>query len=135
MISKSETIKTLRRYKISPTTQRIEIAQILLSKDQHLSAEQVLASVNQERAKVSKATVYNTLGLFSRKGLVRELIVDSSKIFYDSNMRDHHHFLNVETGELQDISPADFEFSHLPHLPEGTVSDGIDVIIRVKTES
>ncbi|HFE38875.1 MAG TPA: transcriptional repressor [Gammaproteobacteria bacterium] len=132
LISKSETIKILRRYQISPTTQRIEIAQILLSKNQHLSADQVLEAVNHERSKVSKATVYNTLGLFSRKGLVRELVIDSSKVFYDSNAREHHHFFNVETGELQDIEHEDFDFGHLPHLPEGTIADGIDVIIRVK---
>jgi len=133
--SKSDTIKILRSYKISPTIQRIVIAQILLSKHQHLSADQVLSAVNQDSSKVSKATVYNTLGLFSRKGLVRELVVNSSKIFYDTNVRDHHHFLNVDTGELQDIAQGDFEFSHFPHLPEGTITDGVDVIIRVRAEN
>ena len=132
LISKPETIKILRRYQISPTMQRIDIAQILLSKNQHLSADQVLDAVNLERSKVSKATVYNTLGLFSRKGLVRELVIDSSKVFYDSNAREHHHFFNVETGELQDIDHEDFDFGNLPHLPEGTVAEGIEVIIRVK---
>ena len=135
LISKPETIKILRRYQISPTTQRVEIAQILLTKNQHLSADQVLEMVNRDRAKVSKATVYNTLGLFARKGLVRELVIDPTKVFYDSNANEHHHFFNVETGELQDIEQTDCEFSHIPHLPEGTVADGIDVIIRVRTNA
>ena len=132
-ISKPQTIKVLRRYQISPTTQRVEIAQVLLSKNQHLSADQVLEAVNQERSKVSKATVYNTLGLFARKGLVRELVIDPTKVYYDSNVMDHHHFFNVETGELQDIEIADVELGHLPHLPEGMITDGIDVIIRIKS--
>jgi len=132
-ISKPQTIKVLRRYQISPTTQRVEIAQVLLSKNQHLSADQVLEAVNQERSKVSKATVYNTLGLFARKGLVRELVIDPTKVYYDSNVMDHHHFFNVETGELQDIEITDVELGDLPHLPEGTMTDGIDVIIRIKS--
>lgn len=135
LISKPETIKILRRYQISPTTQRVEIAQVLLTKNQHLSADQVLEAVNVDRSKVSKATVYNTLGLFARKGLVKELVIDPTKVFYDSNAKDHHHFFNVETGELQDIEHNDCEFSHIPHLPEGTVADGIDVIIRVRSHS
>lgn len=135
LISKPETIKILRRYQISPTTQRVEIAQVLLTKNQHLSADQVLDMVNVDRAKVSKATVYNTLGLFSRKGLVRELVIDPTKVFYDSNISEHHHFFNVETGELQDIDKDDFEFTHIPHLPEGTVADRIDVIIRVRSSN
>jgi len=135
LISKPETIKILRRYQISPTTQRVEIAQVLLTKNQHLSADQVLEMVNRDRAKVSKATVYNTLGLFARKGLVRELVIDPTKVFYDSNASEHHHFFNVETGELQDIEQTDCALSHIPHLPEGTVADGIDVIIRVRTNA
>jgi len=132
LLSKPQTIQILREHRISPTIQRVEIAQILLSKSQHLSAEQVLEYVNSDRAKVSKATVYNTLGLFARKGLVKELIVDPSKVFYDSNVTDHHHFFNVETGELRDIETDCLSLGQLPNLPEGTVAAGIDVIIRVK---
>jgi len=133
LLSKADTIKMLRKHKISPTIQRVEIAQLLLSRHQHLSAEQVLEHVNAERAKVSKATVYNTLGLFARKGLVKELIIDPTKVFYDSNVDHHHHFFNVETGELQDISSNIFDLTNLPHLPEGTITEGVDVVIRIKS--
>lgn len=132
LMSKSEVIDVLRRHRISPTQQRVEIAQILLSKHQHLSAEQVLNLVNKDRAKVSKATVYNTLGLFARKGLVRELVIDPTKVFYDSNTTSHHHFYNVETGELMDIEPTDIELQHMPSLPMGTVAEGVDVVVRVR---
>lgn len=135
LMSKPEVIDVLRRHRISPTQQRVEIAQILLSRHQHLSAEQVLVLVNKDRAKVSKATVYNTLGLFARKGLVRELVVDPTKVFYDSNTSLHHHFYNVDTGELTDIGADEVELGHMPQLPIGTVSDGVDVIVRVRAAS
>ena len=134
-LSKSKVIETLREYNISPTQQRVEIAQILLGRPQHLSAEQVLAQVNEAGAKkVSKATVYNTLGLFARKGLVREVIVDPSKVFYDSNTSEHHHFYNVDTGELMDIDADTLHLTELPQLPEGTSAAGVDVIIRVRAQ-
>ena len=135
LMSKPQTIQILREHHISPTIQRIEIAQILLSKMQHLSAEQVLAVVNVDKPKVSKATVYNTLGLFARKGLIKELIIDPSKVFYDSNVSDHHHFYNVDTHELMDISSEQLSVGSLPTLPDGTETDGVDVIIRVRSRA
>lgn len=133
LMSKPQTIQVLREHQISPTVQRVEIAQILLSKMQHLSAEQVLAVVNSEKAKVSKATVYNTLGLFARKGLVKELIIDPTKVFYDSNVANHHHFYNLDTHELVDIESHKVNVGLLPELPDGTKADGVDVIIRVRS--
>jgi Fur family iron response transcriptional regulator len=129
---KSEVVSLLKEAGITPTQQRIEIAQILFAQPQHLSAEQVLAQANREQALVSKATVYNTLGLFASKGLVREVIVDPSKVFYDSNTDPHHHFYNVDTGTLKDIDSSNLNIEQLPDLPEGTVADGVDIIIRLR---
>ena len=129
---KSKVVNLLKDAGITPTQQRIEIAQILFAQPQHLSAEQVLSEVNQDQALVSKATVYNTLGLFAGKGLIREVIVDPSKVFYDSNTMAHHHFFNVDTGMLQDIDSDTIQIEQLPNLPEGTIADGIDIIIRLR---
>ena len=96
----------LRKVGITPTQQRVQIAEILFARPQHMSADQVLALVNRDGPTASKATIYNTLGLFARKGLVREVIVDPSKVFYDSNTTVHHHFFNVDTGELTVIPPG-----------------------------
>ncbi len=131
-LSKAETIRILREHNISPTVQRVVIAQVLLSKMQHLSAEQVLEIVNAEKPRVSKATVYNTLGLFAKKGLVRELVVDPTKTFYDSNVNEHHHFYNVVTGELVDIDNQQLSIDQIPGLPAGTVAAGVDIVIRVR---
>lgn len=131
-LTKPEVVSLLQAHGITPTQQRVEIAQVLFAKPQHLSAEQVLAMVNQEHALVSKATVYNTLGLFARKGLIREIIVDPTRVFYDPTTSEHHHFYNIDSGTLMDIDSGTLVVGELPRLPEGTVAEGIDVIIRVR---
>lgn len=124
----------LRSHRIYPTPQRVQIAQILFAAPQHMSAEQVLGRVNAgERAVVSKATVYNTLNLFAEKGLVRQVIVDPTRVVYDSNTGPHHHFFNVDTGELTDIEAPELSIGQLPDLPADTVVDGVDVVIRVRS--
>ena len=129
--SRHEVIERLKQAGVTPTQQRIEIGQILFAKPQHLSAEQVLAIVNSDSAVVSKATVYNTLGLFAKKGLLSEVIVDPTKVFYDSNTADHHHFYNIDSGELIDVDADAVSLVHLPPAPEGTKAKAVDVIIRV----
>jgi Fur family iron response transcriptional regulator len=123
----------LAQHDIAPTQQRRLIAQILFARPQHLSADQVLEKVNQDGAAVSKATVYNTLGLFARKGLVREVIVDPSKVFYDSNTSAHHHFYNVDTGKLQDIDSQALTLKSPPAVPDGMELEAIDIIVRVRS--
>jgi Fur family iron response transcriptional regulator len=125
----------LRRHEINPTHQRIEIAYALFSRGEHLSADQILAIVNDRHLEASKATVYNTLNLFLEKKLIREVIVDPNKVFYDPNTEPHHHLYNVDTGELTDINADAIEISGLPSLPEGTVAEGVDVIVRVRTRN
>ena len=132
---KDTIIEKLQGAGVTPTQQRIEIAQILFAKPQHLSAEQVMNLVNVDRPRVSKATVYNTLGLFAEKGLVKEVIVDPSKVFYDSNVSNHHHFYLLDSGELMDIETDELRIENIPTLPEGTVTDGIDVVIRVRNKT
>ncbi len=122
----------LRAHDINPTAQRIEIARVLFSRCAHLSAEDIFTLVNQEQAQVSKATVYNTLGLFAEKGLVREVIADPNKIFYDPNIAPHHHFYNVATGELMDIDASNMHVVGLPPLPADTRMEGVDVIVRLR---
>jgi Fur family iron response transcriptional regulator len=123
----------LKKHGVIPTPQRLEIAEVLFRRPQHMSADQIMAAVNRgDSSKVSKATVYNTLKLFSDKGLVREVIVDPARVFYDSSTGSHHHIYNVDSGELQDIPSHEVAFSKLPPLPEGTQPDGIEVIMRVR---
>ena len=124
----------LLEYAIRPTSQRVEIANVLLTQPQHLSADQVLASVNRLKTIVSKATVYNTLNLFAGKGLIRQVIIDSGKVFYDSNTAVHHHIYNEDTGMLQDVEAGEINIENMPALPHGTERAGVDVIIRVRNK-
>jgi Fur family iron response transcriptional regulator len=131
--TRDQLVDRLRRHGINPTRQRIEIAHALFSRGEHLSADQILAIVNGRDSETSKATVYNTLSLFLEKKLVREVIADPSKVFYDPNTEPHHHLYNVDTGELTDIDAERVEVTGLPPLPDSLIADGVDVIVRVRT--
>ena len=133
--SKDDLADLLRSFGINPTHQRIEIAHALYSRYEHLSADQVLAIVNQRHPETSRATVYNTLNLFVDKKLIREVIVDPDRVFYDPNTAPHYHIYNVETGSLTDIDAQDVRIEGLPELPPGMVTEGMDIIIRVRSES
>lgn len=124
--------RKLRDCGITPTRQRVEIAQVLFARCEHMSADQLLAAVNAREARTSKATVYNTLNLFARKKLVREVLVDPDRVFYDPNTVPHHHFYNVDTGEISDIPADHVAFAQLPELPQGMTSDGVDVVVRIR---
>jgi Fur family iron response transcriptional regulator len=124
--------ENLRAHGINPTHQRIEIAHALFSRCEHLSADQIMAIVNERHSETSKATVYNTLNLFLEKKLIREVIVNPNKVFYDPNTSAHYHMYDVESGELTDIDAADIRISGLPALPRGMVTEGMDIVIRVR---
>ncbi len=124
----------LLEHDIRPTSQRLDIARELLAEPQHLCADEVLKRVNRQTNLVSKATVYNTLNLFAEKGLIREVIIDSGRVFYDSNTLAHHHVYNEDTGQLQDIDASEVKLGDMPRLPSGTIDVGVDVIIRVRNK-
>ncbi len=127
----TELTNLLREFGITATLQRVEIAKILLSRKQHLSAEQVMEKVNDGQNIVSKATVYNTLRLFANKGFIKEVIADPTKIFYEPKTASHHHFYNIDTGELIDFE-ADLPIDDaIPDVPEGMSVVGVDITVRV----
>lgn len=134
-VPRDDIAAVLQRAHISPTPQRIEIAAILLERTQHLSVEQVLARVRAADTAVSKATVYNTLGLFAERGLVREVMVDATRVFYDSNTTAHYHFYNVDDGVLTDFPATAAMIDDLPAPPTGTTTDSVDVVIRVRNRT
>ena len=127
-------IELLQAHDIVPTQQRVEIAQWLFAQPQHLCAEQLIELVGEAGCRVSKATVYNTLGLFAGRGLVRELIVDPDRVFYDTSTHQHHHFYNVDTRELIDIPENDLAIAHLPGAPAGSEAVGVQVVIRIRNQ-
>jgi Fur family iron response transcriptional regulator len=133
--SKRDIALLLRSKGITPTAQRVKIASAMLARPQHLSAEQVLELANQDGKRVSKATVYNTLGLFSRKGLIRELVVDSTRSFYDSSTHTHYHLYNPDTQELMDMESDLVKVETPTELPEGAEIDKIEVVVHLKQKN
>ena len=122
----------LREHGITPTAQRVDIAAILLARPQHVCADDLQRMLVRHGTPVSRATVYNTLGLFAREGLVRELLVDSDRVLYDSNTKNHDHIYDVDTGALTDIEPHAVAVTALPSLPTGTRVESVEVVIRVR---
>lgn len=122
----------LRAHGVLPTSQRIEVAELIFSRPQHLSADQIIEMLRKKGSRVSKATVYNCLKIFSESGLVREINVDPTRKYYDSTTHPHHHFYHVDTGELTDIPDENIRIMNLPSLPKGTEKEGVEVLIRVR---
>ena len=134
-MERSQIVKMLQQHDVTPTRQRIEIAGYLFQRPQHLSAEDILEGVNAESNRVSRATVYNTLGLFTNKGLVREILIDRERVFYDTNRSEHYHVYDVDSGELRDVmKDAAIDLAAIPQLPDGVHVVDTDVIFRVSSK-
>lgn len=130
-MSRTDIQNRLAQFGIAATSQRLEVAGVLLEKPQHLAADQILAMLRLQGSRVSKATVYNTLHLFAEKGLVKALNVDPSRTFYDSTTHPHHHFYHVGKGQLSDIPEEQIRIMNLPPLPEGTELQNVEVLVKI----
>ena len=100
---KRETLQALTEHGIQPSAQRVAVAEYVLYTTDHPSADQVWAEVKRSFPMLSRATVYNTLNLFTEKGLLRELVLAEGRIVFDPKLDPHHHFLDEETGEIVDV--------------------------------
>ena len=132
MVDREEISRRLTAHGVLPTAQRIDVGLVILSKAQHLSADQIIAAIRAIGSRVSKATVYNTLNLFCERGLLRAVEVDPTRQYYDSTIGAHHHFYNVDTGEITDIPLDAVSLQVDAALPPGTEHAGVDVVIRVR---
>ncbi len=131
-MSRSEIQGKLRAHGVLPTAQRIDVAELMLSKPQHLCADEIIDQLQRNGSGVSKATVYNCLKVFSETGLIKEINVDGTRKIYDSTTLAHHHFYHVESGELTDIPEDRVRIMDLPPLPTGTEQESVEVLIRVR---
>jgi Fur family iron response transcriptional regulator len=123
----------LRAAGLRPTRQRTALAAILFGAgDRHVSAEALRAEALAAKVVCSLATVYNTLNQFTRAGLLREVAIEGDRSYFDTNTSNHCHYFIEERGELIDIDDARIEVTGLPEIPEGTVVDRVDVIVRLR---
>jgi len=127
-------LELLRAAKLRPTRQRLALARLLFEKgDRHITAEQLHGDAHAASLPVSLATVYNTLHQFIAAGLLREVVVNPGRSYFDTNVTDHHHFFFEDTGRLMDIASDRISVTNLPQPPQGAITR-VDVTIRVGTQ-
>ena len=127
-------IERLRAAGLRPTRQRLALAKLLFEgPDRHITAEALHGEATELGIKVSLATIYNTLHQFTDAGLLREVVAEPSRSYFDTNTDEHHHFFFVESGDLQDIPGDQVVVDAMPSPPDGTAIDRVDVIVRLNS--
>jgi Fur family transcriptional regulator, iron response regulator len=125
-------VQRLRAAGLRPTSQRLYLARLLFEQgDRHVTAEQLHSEAHAARIAVSLATVYNTLHQFTAAGLLRELVIESGRSYFDTNVTNHHHFFFEENGALVDIPGEHLALASVPAPPEGAKVSRVDVVVRV----
>ena len=128
----SQVIDRLRSAGLRPTRQRLALAKLLFENGhRHVTAEKLHAEVLGANVRVSLATVYNTLHQFTSCGLLREIVVDASRSYFDTNTGNHHHYFVETSGDLMDIPEDEISVGKLPKAPEGMIVKDVQVIVRV----
>ena len=126
-------VEKLRAAGLRPTRQRLELAQHLFSgPDRHVTAESLHQEAVDAGSQVSLATVYNTLHQFTHAGLLREVVVDAARGYFDTNTGDHQHFFLEEEGTLIDIPGEAIQVAGVPAAPAGMTVDRVDVVVRIR---
>ena len=131
---KTKVQEKLKLYGLRPTRARTRIRMMLLDKPKHLSADQVHEKLKQKGYTISKATVYNTLNAFSECGIVSEVTIDPSRTYYDSRTTPHHHFFNIDTGQLVDIASDDMSVENIPRLPDNTQIQDLEIVVKISNK-
>lgn len=125
-------ISLLQGAGLRPTRQRMALARLLFDVgNRHVTAEDLHLEAKMAGISVSLATIYNTLNQFTTSGLLREVVVEPGRTYFDTNTSGHHHFFFEQTGEICDIPEDEVSISRLPTLPEGATLSRIDVVVRV----
>ena len=128
-----DVLALLREAKLRPTRQRMALGWLLFGKgDRHLTAEMLYEEAHRAKIAVSLATVYNTLHQFTDAGLLREVTVNGSKTYFDTNVSDHHHFFIESEHNLVDIPDTNSIVGELPQVPEGYEISRVDVVVRLR---
>lgn len=131
----TQVLDRLRTVGLRPTRQRLALAKLLFEGgDRHVTAEMLHADAQAAAIRVSLATVYNTLHQFTAAGLLREIVVDSQRSYFDTNMADHHHFFFEGSSQLEDIPGHEVVVAQLPTPPKGKTVKRVDVVVRIEDE-
>ena len=135
-VSSGEITGRLRLAGLRPTRQRIALARLLFGgPDRHVTAERLHIEASNAGAQLSLATVYNTLHQFTGVGLLRQVIVDGEKTYFDTNTGEHHHFYFEDANVLTDIPGSSVRIDGLPLAPDGTEIERVEIVVRLKARS
>tara|TARA_B100001996_G_C18493088_1_gene528418 strand:- start:359 stop:757 length:399 start_codon:yes stop_codon:yes gene_type:complete len=124
----------LKEKDITPTKQRLEIADLIFSKNQHFTAAALIEKARLASLPISQATIYNTLCLFESKGLLKTIDLQNDCKFYDTNLNSHHHIYNTSNNTLTDISDDRIAFSKIPDIPKHLEVEQTEVLIKVRNK-
>ena len=135
MLTMSEIAKLLDKAELRQTKQRTQLAKMLFqAENRHFTAEQLHKEARTAGGTISLATIYNTLHQFRTAGLLRQVIVEPGKVYFDTNTEPHHHFYIENDGELLDVERSEIEISTLTEIPKDCAIQETDVIIRLRKE-
>jgi Fur family transcriptional regulator, iron response regulator len=132
----TKALDRLKSVGLRPTRQRLGLGKLLFEGgDRHVTAEELHGQAVEAGLRVSLATVYNTLNQFSAAGLLREVVVEAGRSYFDTNTSDHHHFFFENSGQLQDIPGDQIRVGDLPAAPDGSAVARVDVIVRLRSSN
>ena len=123
-----------RNLNVTPTKQRVDLAQLIFAKKQHFTASDLISLADKNGLNISMATVYNTLSLLEDKGMLKTINIDNELKFYDTNMENHHHLYNTTMSTLTDIAHDRVSFAELPELPKTLEIESTELLIKVKNK-
>ncbi len=128
-------IDFLKMNDITPTKQRVELAELIFKENQHFTAAELIEIAAKSGLEISQATIYNTLCLFEKKNILKTIDLQNDCKFYDTNLTPHHHVYNTSTNLLTDIKEEEINFSKLPDIPKSLVIEKTEVLIKVKNKN
>jgi Fur family iron response transcriptional regulator len=123
-----------RDLNVTPTKQRVDLAQLIFAKKQHFTAADLISLADKNGLNISMATVYNTLSLLEDKGMLKTINIDNELKFYDTNLENHHHLYNTTMSTLTDIAHDRVIFAELPELPKTLEIESTELLIKVKNK-
>jgi Fur family iron response transcriptional regulator len=123
-----------RDLNVTPTKQRVDLAQLIFAKKQHFTAADLISLADKNGLNISMATVYNTLSLLEDKGMLKTININNELKFYDTNLENHHHLYNTTMSTLTDIAHDRVSFAELPELPKTLEIESTELLIKVKNK-
>ena len=136
MHSRTEYIKKLRKSGLRPTEQRINICEVLFNRDKtfHFTINDLVKIIkNNSNQKISLATVYNTIHAFEKKGYLKEIVINSSQTYFDTNISNHHHFFDEKEKKLIDLESDDVEPIKIKKTIPGRKIKSVEVLVKIDT--